>query len=233
MTRESSDGWLAEQGFRIGARRREQAEQMNRRELELAAGHADVRWSGYVTVTGRLRIRRPRGPGRGSQRGPQSRRYPTPGPPWRTTHRLHSSGLADRDRAVVMIATALLAVACVSGMAVVLAWATHRKARGSPSVDAHEATTAHAELLYPFQTSGGLQAPGVFIGRVTTGWAPFTFDPWELYRRGVVTNANMVVAGQIGRGKSAFVKSLIWRNAAFGRKAVVIDPKGEYQPLVE
>ena len=131
-----------------------------------------------------------------------------------------------------MIATALLAVACVAGMAVVLAWATHRKARGAPSVDAHEATTAHAELLYPFQTSGGLQAPGVFIGRVTTGWAPFTFDPWELYRQGVVTNANMVVAGQIGRGKSAFVKSLIWRNAAFGRKAVVIDPKGEYQPLV-
>ena len=42
----------------------------------------------------------------------------------------------------------------------------------------------------------------------------------------------MVVAGQIGRGKSAFVKSLIWRNAAFGRQAVVIDPKGEYGPLV-
>ena len=52
VTRESSDDWLAQQGFRIGARRREQAEQMNRRELELAAGHADVRWSGYVTVTG-------------------------------------------------------------------------------------------------------------------------------------------------------------------------------------
>ena len=43
----------------------------------------------------------------------------------------------------------------------------------------------------------------------------------------------MVVFGQIGRGKSSFVKSYLWRQAVFGRRAWVIDPKGEYGPLAE
>jgi hypothetical protein len=43
----------------------------------------------------------------------------------------------------------------------------------------------------------------------------------------------MVVIGQIGRGKSSFVKSYLWRQAVFGRSAWVIDPKGEYGPLCE
>ena len=41
----------------------------------------------------------------------------------------------------------------------------------------------------------------------------------------------IVVFGQIGRGKSAFVKSYLWRQAAFGRRAFVVDPKGEYGAL--
>ena len=41
----------------------------------------------------------------------------------------------------------------------------------------------------------------------------------------------MVVFGQIGRGKSSFVKSYLWRQAVFGRRAWVVDPKGEYGPL--
>lgn len=41
----------------------------------------------------------------------------------------------------------------------------------------------------------------------------------------------MVVLGQIGRGKSAFVKTYLWRQAVFGRRAWVVDPKGEYQSL--
>jgi hypothetical protein len=40
-----------------------------------------------------------------------------------------------------------------------------------------------------------------------------------------------VVVGQIGRGKSAFLKSYLWRQAVFGRHAWVVDPKGEYGPL--
>ena len=41
----------------------------------------------------------------------------------------------------------------------------------------------------------------------------------------------MVVIGQIGRGKSSFVKTYLWRQAVFGRRAWVVDPKGEYGPL--
>ena len=52
-----------------------------------------------------------------------------------------------------------------------------------------------------------------------------------MYRRGVLTNPNMVVIGQIGRGKSAFVKTYLWRLAVFGRRAWVVDPKGEYGAL--
>ena len=44
----------------------------------------------------------------------------------------------------------------------------------------------------------------------------FFYDPFRLYRAGLLTNPNMLVVGQIGRGKSAFVKSFLWRQAAFG-----------------
>ena len=61
----------------------------------------------------------------------------------------------------------------------------------------------------------------------------FVFDPFELYAAGIVSNPNMVVFGQIGRGKSAFVKTFLWREAVFGRRAWVVDPKGEYGDLAE
>jgi hypothetical protein len=41
------------------------------------------------------------------------------------------------------------------------------------------------------------------------------------------------VFGQIGRGKSAFVKTFLWRQAVFGRRAWVVDPKGEYGDLAD
>ncbi len=65
------------------------------------------------------------------------------------------------------------------------------------------------------------------VGRDLLG-STFGYDPFELYRCGYLTNPNMVVIGQIGRGKSAFVKTYLWRLAGFGRRAWVVDPKGEY-----
>ncbi|MGA8297624.1 MAG: ATP-binding protein, partial [Acidimicrobiales bacterium] len=44
-----------------------------------------------------------------------------------------------------------------------------------------------------------------------------------------LTNPNVVVLGQIGKGKRAFVKSYLFRQAALGRRVVVLDPKGEYE----
>jgi hypothetical protein len=94
------------------------------------------------------------------------------------------------------------------------------------------ATTRHLCAAYPFVAEAGLGHEGVLVGRDVLGGS-FVYDPFALYRSGVVTNPNMVVIGQIGRGKSSFVKSYLWRQAVFGRSAWVIDPKGEYGPLCE
>lgn len=95
---------------------------------------------------------------------------------------------------------------------------------------AHRATTAHLGAIYPFVSEGGLGGRGVLVGRDLLGGS-FIYDPFELYANGTLTNPNMVVLGQLGRGKSSFVKSYLWRQAVFGRKAWVVDPKGEYGPL--
>ncbi len=71
---------------------------------------------------------------------------------------------------------------------------------------------------------------GPVIGRDLLGGL-FCFDPWDLYRLGVITSPNAVVLGQLGRGKSTFIKTLVWRQLAFGRQAWIVDPKGEYGPL--
>jgi len=94
------------------------------------------------------------------------------------------------------------------------------------------ATTRHLCAAYPLVAEAGLGHRGVLIGRDILGGS-FVYDPFALYRAGAVTNPNMVVVGQIGRGKSSFVKSYLWRQAVFGRSAWVIDPKGEYGPLCE
>lgn len=96
---------------------------------------------------------------------------------------------------------------------------------------AHRATTAHVQALYPFVSSGGTRGVPL-LGRDLLG-GPFSFDPWEMYRTGRITNPNVVVLGQLGRGKSTFVKILVWRQMAFGRRAWIIDPKGEYGPLAQ
>ena len=94
----------------------------------------------------------------------------------------------------------------------------------------HRATTAHIQAAYPLVAQAGLGGRGTYIGRDLLG-SSFCFDPWELYRQGVVTSPNMVVLGQIGRGKSTFVKSFVWRQQVVGHQAWVLDPKGEYGAL--
>lgn len=96
----------------------------------------------------------------------------------------------------------------------------------------HRATTAAVQSLYPFMAGPGLGSDAVYIGQDVYGGG-FCFDPWTLYEQKVLTNPNMLVAGEIGSGKSALVKTLIWRGWVFGRRAAVLDPKGEYGPLCE
>jgi type IV secretory pathway VirB4 component len=94
----------------------------------------------------------------------------------------------------------------------------------------HAATTAHFQAAFPFLAEGGLGAPGAYIGRDACGGA-FLFDPWEAYARGILSGPNMLVVGQLGRGKSALLKTYIARQHVFGREAWVLDPKGEFTPL--
>jgi len=101
-----------------------------------------------------------------------------------------------------------------------------------PRVPAHQVTTRNLGAAYPLIAEAGLGHRGTVIGDDLLGGA-FIFDPFELYAQGVVSNPNMVVFGQIGRGKSAFVKTFLWRQAVFGRRAWVIDPKGEYGDLAD
>jgi len=48
----SDDELRSRAGYRLGARRRREGEALDRRENELADGHAEARYSGYVTVSG-------------------------------------------------------------------------------------------------------------------------------------------------------------------------------------
>jgi type IV secretory pathway VirB4 component len=96
----------------------------------------------------------------------------------------------------------------------------------------HRVTTRHAQAIYPFMAAGGLGAHGVFIGRDASGGA-FCFDPWSLYGDGLLDDPNAIVLGKLGQGKSALVKTLLWRMLLFGRRAFVLDVKREYGPLCE
>jgi len=94
------------------------------------------------------------------------------------------------------------------------------------------ASTAHARAIYPFLAETGLGWRGCLIGSDSSGGA-FCFDPWELYHRGAISSPNVIVLGEIGHGKSALMKTLLWRMLLFGRRAFVLDVKGEYAPLCQ
>jgi type IV secretory pathway VirB4 component len=94
----------------------------------------------------------------------------------------------------------------------------------------HRCTTRHAQAIYPFIAAGGLGGRGVFVGRDSSGGA-FCYDPWLLYAEGILDDPNAIVLGKLGQGKSALVKTLLWRMLLFGRRAFVLDVKREYGPL--
>jgi len=94
----------------------------------------------------------------------------------------------------------------------------------------HRCTTRHAQAIYPFMAPGGLGGRGVFIGRDSSGGA-FCYDPWLLYAEGALDDPNAIVLGKLGQGKSALVKTLLWRMLLFGRRAFVLDVKREYGSL--
>jgi type IV secretory pathway VirB4 component len=102
-------------------------------------------------------------------------------------------------------------------------------------VPRHWGTTAHVCSVYPFLAEGGLGARGVYLGTdVLTGGGGFAFDPFEAYAAGLVTNPNVLIAGEPGVGKSTTAKVFVYRSVGvFGRWVAIADPKGEYLPLAD
>jgi len=121
-------------------------------------------------------------------------------------------------------------------------------------VPRHRGTTAHLASIYPCLAEAGLGHRGVYLGTdLLTGGGGFAFDPFEAYHAGLVTNPNLLVAGEPGMGKSSFVKTFTTRALTIyntpatsparseieaagqraGRWVAIIDPKGEYRPLAD
>jgi hypothetical protein len=111
-----------------------------------------------------------------------------------------------------------------------MAGRAHRRLRITP----HRATSEILAGAYPFLAEEGLGSQGALIGQDAWSGTAFCYDPWELYRQGVLTNPNMFLAGQIGRGKSTLAKALATRFIAFGRRVYVPgDPKGEWTVVTQ
>ncbi|WP_337007318.1 MULTISPECIES: ATP-binding protein [unclassified Microbacterium] len=93
----------------------------------------------------------------------------------------------------------------------------------------HQDTSATLSGHYPFLAEGGLGSAGTFIGQDLYSGGSFVYDPWELYRQGVITAPNLILAGIVGSGKSSLAKALYTRALPFGRRVYVPgDPKGEH-----
>ncbi|MCY0906585.1 ATP-binding protein [Arthrobacter sp. H14-L1] len=96
----------------------------------------------------------------------------------------------------------------------------------------HRASTMTFAAAYPFITESGLGHEGTYIGTDVFGSGAFSYDPWVLYDKGVISGPSIVVIGTVGTGKSMCGKSFVARSITLGRKAAVAsDPKGEWVPV--
>lgn len=83
---------------------------------------------------------------------------------------------------------------------------------------------------FPFSSSGFTDLGGDYFARSLDNNV-IMLDFW--LRANDRTNSNMVIMGQAGQGKSAFVKSLAITRFYRGDKQIFIDPEGEYVELAK
>ena len=94
----------------------------------------------------------------------------------------------------------------------------------------HWATSGDLVGLRVPAHDAGTGLSGSSLGDAQHG-SSFVLDVFDAYAAGLVSNPNVIVAGSIGAGKSTIVKMQLERALRRGRRAVVIDPKGEYAEL--
>ncbi|SDW94349.1 AAA-like domain-containing protein [Alicyclobacillus hesperidum] len=82
---------------------------------------------------------------------------------------------------------------------------------------------------FPFTNSRFSHEYGVPIG---VDWSSGHLNRYDAWHKKLV-NANAVIIGKAGSGKSFLVKGLVARSAAMGIRHAIVDYEGEYTPMVE
>jgi type IV secretory pathway VirB4 component len=101
-----------------------------------------------------------------------------------------------------------------------------------PPVPVFRGSTGQVQGLYPWLHGAGMPAAGAYLGVDCLSGGAFACHPVDWLRRGLITNPNLLVTGIPGAGKSATLKALATRLAAYGVKTLVAgDLKNEYAPL--
>ena len=96
-------------------------------------------------------------------------------------------------------------------------------------------TTAQAEAVFLATAEPSLGARGVLIGKELFSGQGFVYDPFVLYGDDL-PGPNVLVAGNVGSGKSLGEKTYALRQIRFGRQVAVLDSKdqqgeGEWAPI--
>lgn len=87
--------------------------------------------------------------------------------------------------------------------------------------------TAPLSTSFPFISADLVQDKGVLYGMNIHNLSLVIFDRFSM------ENANMVIFGKSGAGKSYFIKLDILRAMMLGTEVIVIDPENEYEHLAE
>lgn len=91
----------------------------------------------------------------------------------------------------------------------------------------HNMDTTSLATMFPFASSELTANEGIMYGINEHNDSLILFDRFSL------ENANSVILGKAGGGKSYFVKLEALRSLMFGTEVIVIDPEQEYLPLAE
>lgn len=100
------------------------------------------------------------------------------------------------------------------------------------SLPLHRFTTKNVGAINTFFVNRAKQQNGIILGRNLHGGV-FCFDPFKLYASGLITSPNVVIFGQIGRGKSTIIKTFALRQPPNTYNTLIIDPKGEYSKVAQ
>lgn len=87
--------------------------------------------------------------------------------------------------------------------------------------------TTSLASTFPFTSTMLTQDKGIMYGINQQNGSLIVFDRYSL------ENANEVVLGKSGAGKSFLIKLEAMRQFMFGTEVIVIDPEGEYEPLTK